>query len=519
MRRPAAAAAALLLAVALVAGCSGDDADDRPRGATPSAAGPTSSAPSSPPASSPAAPPPPPAPLAWRPCEDGFECAALTVPIAPEERPGVTIELAVSRRPAADPARRIGSLVVNPGGPGSSAVDYLQRAWQALPRAVRDRFDLVAFDPRGVGRSLPVRCVGTAEMDAIVALDPDPDDAAEEQALQDGARRLADACARQAGWLLPHVSTDVVARDLDALRAALGDPQLTYLGYSYGTSIGTEYLRQFPDRVRAMVLDSPLDPTLTWDRLLEGQAAGFDLALGAFLDHCEATGCAFRAAVPRSRHPDLGAAFDALAARVESSPLPGDGSRRLGPGEFSLGVGAGLYSRDNGWPAVAAGLAAAERGDGSVLLALSDAYLDRTDDGYAGTSEANLAVNCTDRSWPRDPGPYLALADRVRQSAPRFGPAIALSGLGCAVWPEEAARQPAAVSAAAAPAVVVLATTRDPATPYAWAQALSAQLATDVLITVDGDGHTVYRSSAGACVRDAVTGYLVDLRVPAPTTC
>ncbi|HWH30396.1 MAG TPA: alpha/beta hydrolase [Mycobacteriales bacterium] len=518
MRRPVPAVALLLAAGVLAAGCTdGGAAPEDPATAATTAPG----TPSAPPATTPAPPAPAPSPvtLRWQPCDDGFQCATLPVAVDPQERPGVTVELAVTRRPAGDPARRAGSLVVNPGGPGSSAVEYLQRAWQALPRAVRDRFDLVAFDPRGVGRSVPVKCLGTAEMDALVAIDPDPDDDAELRALQEGARRLAGACARTTGWLLPHVSTDAVARDLDALRAALGEAQLTYLGYSYGTSIGLEYLRQFPGRVRAMVLDSPLDPTLSWDRLLEGQAGGFDRALGAFLDHCERAGCAFRAAVPRSRHADLGAAYDALAARVDEAPLPADGPRRLGPAEFSLGVGAGLYSRASGWPAVAAGLAAAQRGDGSVLLALSDAYLDRTEDGYTGSSEANLAVNCTDRPWPREPAPYLALAERVRETAPRFGPAIALSGLGCAVWPEQADRAPAAVTAPQAPPVLVLATTRDPATPYAWARALSAQLATDVLISVEGDGHTVYRSSAGRCVRDRVTAYLVDLAVPAPTTC
>jgi pimeloyl-ACP methyl ester carboxylesterase len=460
-------------------------------------------------------PEPEPVPLTWSDCGDGFECAELTVPLDRDEPTAGSVELALVRRPAPDPAQRIGSLVVNPGGPGSSAVDFLRRSWEAIPGPVRARFDLVAFDPRGVGASAPVRCVDTTEMDALVALDPTPDDDAELAALEAGSRQLAEGCARRSGHLLPHLSTVQVAHDLDLLRASLADAGLTYVGYSYGGSIGAEYLRLFPGRVRAMVLDSPLDPALTWDQVLEGQAVGFDVALAAFLDDCERTRCAFRRAV----RGDLTAAFDALAERVETTPLPGDGRRTVGPGELSLGVGAGLYSRSSGWPALARALADAHAGDGAVLLALSDAYLDRTEDGYENTGEANLAVNCIDRPWPRETEPYLALAERVRAVAPRFGPAIALSGLGCSVWPVRATREPAPVRAEGAPPVVVIGVSRDPATPYAWAQAVAGQLASAVLLTVDGDGHTSYRAGGPRCVVDAVDAYLVSLQVPAPVTC
>lgn len=513
---PSRRAVALAVAALLLAGCSGDG---EPPAAAPSAS-PTTPAPSPTPSPTPTAEPPSePVPLAWEGCGDGFSCARMPVPLDRDDPSSGSVELAVVRRPATDTGRRVGSLVVNPGGPGSSAVDYLRQAYGSLPAPVRARFDVVAFDPRGVGASAPLECVPTETMDALVALDPTPDDDAELRALQDGARTLADACRRTAGDLLPHVSTEQAVRDLDVLRASLGDPRLTYLGYSYGTAIGIEHLRLFPERVRAMVLDSPVDPALSWEQLLEGQAGGFDVALGAFLDDCARTRCAFRQALPSAERADLLGAFDRLAARVETQPLPGDGERTVGPGEFSLGVGAGLYSRANGWPAVADGLARAVGGDGSVLLALSDAYLDRTDDGYSGTSEANLAVNCIDRPWPREPAPYLALAERVAATAPRFGPAIALSGLSCAPWPVPAVRTPAPVQAPAAPPVLVVATTRDPATPLAWAQSVVGQLASAVLVQVDGDGHTVYRSSASSCVRDVVDRYLLTAEPPAPASC
>jgi hypothetical protein len=216
---------------------------------------------------------------------------------------------------------------------------------------------------------------------------------------------------------------------------------------------------------------------------------------------------------------DLTAAFDALQDSVEQEPLPGDGDRTVGPGEFSLGVGAGLYNRDNGWPAIAQGLAGAVEGDGGTLLALSDSYLDRDADGYANVSEANLAVNCIDRPWPRETAPYLALADRVAADAPRFGRAIALSGLACSVWPVPVVGEPGPVTAPGAPPVLVIGTTRDPATPYAWSQALADQLESGVLLTYDGDGHTVYRTGAPQCVRDVADAYLLTAAPPPATTC
>jgi pimeloyl-ACP methyl ester carboxylesterase len=449
----------------------------------------------------------------WEDCGRGFDCATLTV-LLDQAKPDLgTIGLAVTRHPAT--GDRIGALVVNPGGPGASAVDYVKDAYSQFPSAIRDRFDIVAFDPRGVGHTSPVRCLSTGELDAYFHIDPYPDSQAEVAAVDAGNKKLADGCLARSGKVLPYASTAIVAQDLERVRIAIGEPKLTYLGYSYGTAIGAAYLDRFPTHVRAMVLDGAIDPALTWDGLLAGQARGFEVALNSFLNDCEKTSCEFRKAVKGNLFEE----FDKIAKGVESKALHGDGSRTVGPSEFSLGVGAGLYSRANGWPAVAQALASAANGEGDVLLALNDSYLERSDKGYANIIEANNAVNCIDRPWPRTDAPYFALAKEVGKDSPRFGPIIAVSGLSCSVWPIKPAEKPHQVKAPGSPTVLVIGTTRDPATPYSWAQALAKQLSRGVLLTHDGDGHTVYRTAAPRCILRPVNDYLISLTPPKPATC
>jgi len=448
-------------------------------------------------------------PIGWSDCGSGFECGQLLVPRDYAVAGGPSLIISVIRLPALDRAHRIGSLVVNPGGPGASGVDFVRRSGDIVfAEGVRRGFDIVGFDPRGVNRSSEVRCVD--DLDHFLAVDSAPDNPAELAALLDGERAFAEGCQRRNAELLPVLGTENVARDLDRLRAALGDARLTYVGFSYGTLIGALYAELFPDRIRALVLDGAVDPSLDLAALSKGQARGFEAALGRFLADCaNDRSCPFR----HGGKP--GPAFDRLMRQIDAKPLPATrlrDPRLVGPGYAWSGIVGALYSRGS-WPLLAAGLALAEAGDGSLFLLLADPLNGRSPDGgYSNLIDAHRAVVCVDFPAPRDPAAYEAEARAWSREAPHFGALLAFSDVGCAFWPIAPTRKPAPVSAPGAPPIVVIGSTGDPATPYPWSVALSRQLSSSILVTRRGEGHTGYASSA--CVAEAADAYLVDLKVP-----
>ena len=448
--------------------------------------------------------------IGWRECGK-FLCGWLSVPLD-YDNPAHPIELALVKQTAS--RDRIGSVVLNPGGPGGSGVEYARGAAPALPKQVRERFDVVGFDPRGVGASRPsVRCVSASTLDDFLATDPSPDDEAEKARLVDEAKTFAAGCKERSGDLLAHMGTPDVVRDLDVLRAVLGDEQLTYIGKSYGTMIGALYAERFPDRVRALVLDGAIDPTLDARQLNEQQALGFEAALAAFLADCVANDC------------PLGATTDAASQRlielfteIDTSPLPASGAAHgpLTEAHAVLGVAAALYSPDPGWRMLRGALREAVAGDGSTLMRLSDLINDRRDNGsYSNLVESNAAVNCVDRPYPADISAYDTAAAELAQRAPHFGAAVAYSGLVCSYWPARPVDGPRALQVTDAPGILVIGTTGDPATPYRWAQALTKQLRGAVLLTYEGEGHTIYGDGRSACVDEQGTRYLVDLTLPA----
>jgi pimeloyl-ACP methyl ester carboxylesterase len=439
--------------------------------------------------------------LDWHPCGGGFSCASLLVPIDYSHPTGATMHVAVIRKPAL--GSRKGALIINPGGPGASGIDYARGSTDTFS-ALSTHFDLVSFDPRGVGQSRPVRCVSSSQLDAFIHVDPTPDNAKEHAALVDASKRFAEDCWARNHSYLSHVGTIDAARDMDVLRAALGDSKLTYYGASYGTYLGAKYAQLFPRRIRAMVLDGALDPSQPTVAENRVQAIGFETDLRDFLAHCATSGSCPLGSTPSAAEHGL----DELASRIDQHPLA-VGSRSLGPGEFFEGLALGLYSPSY-WSPLESALKQAGNGSGGYLLQFSDALTDRHDDGtYSNLVESNLAINCIDRPSPRDVGAFDAAAHSFARVSPHFGTAIAYGSLPCAFWPVPPVEQAHAVEAPGAPPIVVVGTTRDPATPYVWAQALARQLSSGVLVTYAGDGHTAYARGNG-CISAAVNRYLND---------
>lgn len=499
----------------IIAGCGATPGPTRGPSASVTAARPsTSTDPGAGPSSSTAAPDdvitvpslPPATTPTWNDCGKGFQCASIRVPRDYADLTQGSLDLSLVRLPATDRHDRIGSLVVNPGGPGASGVDFLRDGSALFPAELRRRFDLVGFDPRGVNSSSAVRCIDN--LDPQADLDPSPDDAAELDALVNQARSYADACAKRNEGLLPYLSTSAVVDDLDRIRASLGDERLTYMGFSYGTLIGALYADRYPDRIRALVLDGALDPSLSEVELRTAQARAFEDELSRFFAWCSGTKkCAFQEGGHTRR------AFDKLMASIERKPLRirrYAGRRRVGPGLAFSATLASMYRRD-AWPVLGKALDRAQRGDGRSLVALADPFRGRKPDGgYSNQTDAYFANTCLD--FPvADLPTYQSLATRLRKDAPHFR-AAAYNDLPCLYWPVPPQRTPARVSGAGAPPIVIVGTTHDPATPYAWAKSVARQLESAVLVTRKGDGHTAYGESR--CVDRAVDAYLLELTVP-----
>lgn len=452
--------------------------------------------------------------LAWEACPPGdyedesAECATLTVPVDYAEADGDTIDLALLRVPTEGEA--VGSLVVNPGGPGARGTSYAAAAGRILGRDLLANLDVVGFDPRGVGRSAPVDCLGDAQLDAFTEADPSPDDAAEAADYATAQEEFFAGCVERTGEVLGHVSTVEAARDMDVLRAALDDPRLVYLGASYGTDLGATYAELFPERVGRMVLDAGIDPQLDAVEEAVGQAGGFETALRSYVANCTETipGCYLG--------EDLQGGLDEISGlldRVQEEPLPTSNDRELSGGLAFYGLVFPLYSEDL-WPLLDQALRAALDGDGTALGMLADLYLSREDGNYADNSaEAIYAVRCLDdpTSVPVEDIPDLVPA--FEEASPTFGETFAWGMVGCQGVQVEAAEPRPEIDAAGAAPIMVVGTTRDPATPYEWSVALAEQLESGVLVTRDGDGHTGY-GQGDACVDTAVEDYLLDGTAP-----
>lgn len=448
--------------------------------------------------------------LEWSECEGG-ECATLSVPVDYAEPDAQTIGIALLRVPAGDEDARRGSLVVNPGGPGASGVDYAELAAFIVSPSVADVYDIVGFDPRGVARSAPVECYSDAQMDDLLGSDPSPDDAAEEAEIEGMLEDFASTCGEAAPGLLGHVSTIEAAKDMDILRAALGQSRLDYLGASYGTFLGTTYATLFPGQVGRFVLDGALDPTLTNLEVGLGQAGGFEQATRAYVQDCVDGGdCPLGDSVNAGMQR-----LSDFLDEVDAEPLPvsGDAITELTEGWALLGIIVAMYDQ-SAWEILTQALERAFEGDGSQLMFLANFYADREADGVYNFNgmQAIYAVNCLDRPSVEDERSDEEIREEFEQVAPTFGRYLAGEG-ACEYWPVQAAETIDDYSAGGAAPIVVIGTTGDPATPYAWAENLAEILDSGVLISYNGEGHTAYGRSNN-CVDDAVDAYLTKGTVP-----
>lgn len=446
--------------------------------------------------------------LTWAACRSGDFCADLTVPLDYKNPDGATIEISVLKVPASDPAHRIGSLVVNPGGPGESGTDFADRGTSYFGSAISARYDIVGFDPRGTGASDPIRCLPDAQMTAMLDADPDPDTPAAGAAYQQMSVAFSRGCVTRSGPLASHVSTVEAAKDMDILRAALGEQHLTYFGASYGTKLGTTYADLFPKRVGRFVLDGAVDPKLTNYSMLLGQAGGFETALRAYVTHCVDQGNCF-----------LGPTVDAGLARikafvdgVQKHPLPA-GSRELTGGDAFVAVLLPMYSRAS-WPYADIALKAAFAGDGTDLLLFADEYAGRDGTRYVDNSmQALAAINCLDDPTSVPAAKIPSLYPAFEKVSPTFAEAFAWMMNSCIGQVAKSDSPAPPVGAPGAAPIVVIGTTRDPATPYQWAVNLAHDLSSGVLISRNGDGHTGFHSG-NSCVDDAVEAYFLNGKVP-----
>lgn len=513
MRRPTTRSVAALLVLALLAAaCGGDDAgdggglaallDDMPTSSTnepdPDSSGGDGDGDAE-------------GTIEWSdPSDDGWEQGTVEVPLDHDDPDGETIEIAVVRHRATDEDARIGPLLLNPGGPGASGIDLALQTRFIFPTEFFERFDIIGFDPRGVGRSTAVTCGDAEFLDEYTAVDPVPDSPEEEAAADALVREFADNCGEESGDLLPHLSTVSAARDMDRIREGLGVEQITYIGFSYGTNLGATYIELHPDRVRAAVLDGAYSRSLSPVEMAVGQATGFEQSIDAFLEWCATTSCELGAT------GDAGTTLMRVLDAVDREPLPtndGDG-RELTVGLAWTGVIMAMYSPGL-WPVLDAALVAARGGDGSQLLFLADQYNSRDLDGeYDNSTFAFTSISCAD-AGPLGPGEEEQLAEELLAAAPRIGPVFLGLPSPCEYWPVnvggDAPTGP--FSAPDAPPVLVVATTGDPATPYEWGLGLADELETAVLVSVEGDSHTAY-GSGNSCVDDVVDAYLLELDVP-----
>lgn len=449
--------------------------------------------------------------ISWEECEGRFACTTVKVPLDYTEPGRESIDLAVIRLDASGDAQ--GSLLVNPGGPGGSGYNLVRDSAESiLSNRLRQSYDVIGFDPRGVNRSSAVECLTDEEREEARAetLPPDITDEEALRILEADAAEFADLCAKRTGELLGFIDTGSAAKDMDILRAIVGDERLNYLGFSYGTQLGAAYAELFPEKVGRFVLDGAVDPSLTSAEITAGQVAAFDEALRSYVADCQS-----QSECPLPGDVDEGVAvIDSLFESVEESPMTAADGRPVTIGTFFQGFVLPLYDSAS-WPALTAAIDKALQGDPTEFLRFADIGAERDPNGdyLTNASAAFTAVTCLDYPMPTDPAVLAEEAEALEASSPVFGEYLSYGALACKEWAYKPVHEPSPVSAPGAPPMLVIGTTGDPATPYEWSLSLADQLESAVHVTWEGQGHTAYGRS-NECIETLVDDFLIEGTVP-----
>ncbi len=439
--------------------------------------------------------------LQWSPCNDGFECTSFKVPLDYSHIDGNSFVIQAIKHVANTPAKRLGSLIMNPGGPGGSAIDYVLSADSIVSKSIEDVYDLVGFDPRGVNLSQPIRCLTDAQEDTYLGGNGSVQSAADLATAISSAKLMASACAKAAGNKLAHYSTLDTARDMEILRILLKEPKLNYIGKSYGTFLGTLYAVLYPNTIGRVVLDGAVDPNISPRDANIAQAVGFETALKSFV-----------AANPTFSISQI----KNFLQSARTKPLTEYPNRQLSESLAITGIAAALYEPADGWPILKRSLAnAINHGNPADFFFLADSYNQRDPSGHYVSNQTDISsvIGCLDSKDPRTLAQVEGDAKAFSAAAPFFGPYLTYGGLSCLYWKAQPVATPVLKNLETNP-LLIIGTTRDPATPYHWAQGLHKDLLNSTLITLNGDGHTG-ANRGSSCVDKAMNNYLLTGKSPA----
>lgn len=440
-------------------------------------------------------------------------CADIEVPMDYENPSGRKLTIAMVKKPAARPSERIGVLLVNPGGPGASGIETVNNAASSIfSQEILDRFDIIGWDPRGAGDSSRLNCAKSLDY-LFDGVDYSPDSDEEIAKLKEVNKRFGQDCKNDDKRLLRHLSSEETVKDMDEIRKSLGENEINYLGYSYGTALGQLYAQEFPKNFRTMVLDGVLDLAADPVATMKEQAIGFDDAMSSFFEYCQANTCKYaKGKDPRQAYMDIMNSVDAKPVRSTNE------DSTLGPAQLDIATAYYLYSGETGWNVLDAGLNDLLNGDPNKLLSGFSSYVGRSFDGsYDGSYESFLSIGCNDGTIG-DASDMLELANEMGPKAPIFGESGILLGLPCATWPEEVIASAYKFEDRDTAPVLVIGTTGDPATPVQWARNTAKNLPNSIYIEKTGEGHTAY-GHGDVCVDDLVNNYFISAQVPTKTTC